>query len=94
MSPTPIEHLVAAAVAVLREEGAKEVYLFGSGATGAWRPGSDIDIAVRGLPGRRYYRAVGRLLEALRTPVDLVPLESDTPLVRSIRASGSLRRVG
>ncbi len=94
MTTSALEQLLANAVSVLKSEGAAEVYVFGSGAKGTWRPGSDIDLAVTGLPARRYYHAVGRLLKALRCPVDLIALESDSAIVRAVRASGSLRRVG
>lgn len=93
MAPEALDHLIQTAARVLLEEGAREVYVFGSMAEGRWRPGSDLDLAVEGLPAARYYHAVGRLLRELRVPVDLLPLESESPLIRRLRASGSLRRV-
>ena len=46
------------AAAVLREMGAREVYLFGSAARGKLRPGSDVDLAVSGLPRGLFFRAM------------------------------------
>jgi predicted nucleotidyltransferase len=82
------------ATRILREEGAREVYLFGSVAEGREGPNSDLDLGVSGLPAERFYRAVGRLLSELLIPVDLVDLDRPTPLVRRLRQTGKLRRVG
>jgi len=46
---------IETAVEILRQAGAKEVYLFGSTAQGEERPDSDIDLAVRGLPPEAFY---------------------------------------
>ncbi|MGQ9554223.1 MAG: nucleotidyltransferase family protein [Anaerolineae bacterium] len=56
------EHLLAQArqaAAMLKSEfGAKRVVLFGSLAHGAWfTPDSDVDMAVEGLSGERYWQA-------------------------------------
>ena len=85
---------VSKATAILRSEGACEVYLFGSFAEGQARPGSDLDLAVTGLPPKRYFHAVGRLLDELLIPVDLIDLDRPTPFVRRLRESGRLHRVG
>jgi hypothetical protein len=46
---------------VLKEHGAREVYLFGSAATDKMREGSDVDLAVTGLPPERFFeRCIGR----------------------------------
>src|SRR5690349_10311218 len=67
----------------LKEQGAKRVWLFGSLAKGR-RPTvhSDFDFAVEGLPGDRLFGSVGHLLQVLRRPVDIVELESCSPLLR------------
>jgi predicted nucleotidyltransferase len=43
---------IAAAAALLRSYGARDVFVFGSAVHGVLRPGSDIDMAVSGLPDR------------------------------------------
>ena len=67
----------------LRKQGAKRVWLFGSLAKGR-RPTvhSDFDFAVEGLPGDRLFGSVGHLLQVLPRPVDIVELESCSPLLR------------
>jgi predicted nucleotidyltransferase len=92
MSPE-IEHLVSTAVAILREEGASEVYLFGTHARGRASAGSDLDLAVAGLAPDRYYAVIGRLMASLRTDVDLHRIEDGSPLIKYLRQRGELKRV-
>lgn len=79
---------------ILREQGATEVYLFGSAATGRLRDGSDIDLAIAGLPPERFFRAMGLAADVLDRPLSLVDLDEDTPFTRYLRADGGLQRVG
>lgn len=89
-----LDDAIAAAARLLREQGAREVYLFGSAATGRLRDGSDIDLAVAGLPPERFLRAMGLAADVLDRPVTLVDLDEDTPFTRYLRAEGDLRLVG
>lgn len=61
----------------LRARGAAQVWLFGSVAVGR-RLGvhSDFDFAIEGLPPELFLGSLGRLLQCLPLPVDLVNLES------------------
>ena len=94
MPPAPdTTSLVAKATAILHEEGASEVFLFGSQADGTATPDSDLDLAVRGLPPERYFRAVGRLLRELRVSVDLISLDAGSPFAQMLIQRGKLRRV-
>lgn len=82
-----------AAAVLLRDMGAKEVYLFGSAARNELRPDSDIDIAVRGVPASRFFAAASRAADALGRPVDLVDLDVPSPTVKYILNAGILLRV-
>jgi predicted nucleotidyltransferase len=88
-----IAERVERAARVLREAGAKRVYLFGSAAGGVMRQGSDIDLAVEGLPPGLFYRAVGIAEDAAGLPLDVVDLDEDTPFSRHLVESGELRLV-
>lgn len=85
---------VLRAAEALREQGATEVYLFGSAASGRLRGSSDIDLAVSGLPPERFFRAIGVAADLLGRPLSLVDLDEDTPFTRYLRAHGGLQRVG
>jgi predicted nucleotidyltransferase len=74
--------------------GASQVFVFGSAIKGQLRPASDIDMAVSGLPPRVYFSAISQASDLIGRPVDLVDLDDDTGLVRYLRDSGELVRVG
>ena len=81
-------------VEVLKGFGAKEVYLFGSAATGQMHEGSDLDFAVAGLPPREFYRAVADAMLAAGEPIDVVDLDLVTPFTQYLREGNELVRVG
>jgi predicted nucleotidyltransferase len=85
--------MLLAAAHLLCGMGATQVFVFGSAATGKLRPGSDLDLAVSGLPSQLYFSAISKASELVGRPVDLVDLDDDTPLVRYLRRSGELIRV-
>ena len=89
-----LKDLIAKAAEALRKEGAREVYVFGSAATGRLREGSDVDLAVSGLPPRLYLHALGEAIDILQVPVDLVDLDQDTPFSQHLKEEGKLVRVG
>jgi predicted nucleotidyltransferase len=85
---------VREAASLLRSMGASQVFVYGSLVRGALRPGSDIDMAVSGLPANVYFSAVSKASDLLGRPVDLLDLDEDTALVRYLIRSGELVRVG
>ena len=84
---------LAAAASLLVRLGATEVFVFGSATREALRPGSDVDMAVRGLPPSVYFSAISKAADLLGRPVDLVDLDDPTPMVRYLLGSGELVRV-
>lgn len=89
-----LREIVDSVAAVLRKAGAKEVYLFGSAATGTMRQASDLDFAVSGLPPESFFAAAGKAWDAADRIVDLVDLDEDTPFTRYLKRRGPLLRVG
>jgi predicted nucleotidyltransferase len=64
------------AIAILKNHGAKRIILFGSLCReGRFHHGSDIDLAVEGIPMKKFFRAAADLMMELDWPVDLKPLE-------------------
>jgi predicted nucleotidyltransferase len=82
-----------AAANLLRRMGATEVFVFGSTTKGGSRAGSDVDLAVTGLPSQIYFSAISQASDLLGRPVDLVDLDDPTPIVRYLLGSGELVRV-
>jgi len=81
------------AAAAMKGLGAREVYVFGSAASGTLREGSDVDLAVVGLPPEVFFRAMGQARDALGHELDLIDLDEDTPFTRYLREEGELQRV-
>lgn len=89
-----IELLIQKAVIALKATGAREVYLFGSTATGMSGEDSDVDLAVTGLPPERFFEAMGEAGDILGRPLDLIDLDEDNPFTRYLKEEGELQRVG
>jgi predicted nucleotidyltransferase len=60
----------------------RRIILFGSLARGGFAPGSDIDLAVEGLPPRDYFTALAEANRLTHFWVDLKPLEELQPRFR------------
>jgi predicted nucleotidyltransferase len=91
--PKELQADVSRAAAILRSEGCREVYLFGSITRGTFSTESDLDIATIGLSKDKFFRAYGRLLSSIDRPIDLVALDYDTDFGRRLRETGTLTRV-
>jgi predicted nucleotidyltransferase len=89
-----MRELIKRAAAVLKEAGASEVYLFGSGAKGNIRENSDIDLAVSGLPPEKFFQAMGLVADILQRPLDLVDLDELNPFTRYLKEEEELQNVG
>lgn len=82
------------AAAVLRTFGAKEVYVFGSAATGTLDDDSDVDMAVCGVPPSVFFRAWARAVRAFPgREMDLIDLDGQNRFGKFLKEKGSLRRV-
>lgn len=88
-----IRNLLRQGAELLRDAGAREVYVFGSMAAGKARENSDVDLAVTGLPPERFFTAMARLEDLFDRGVDLVDLDDATPFTDYLRQKGLLRRV-
>ena len=77
------------AVKILKENGANEVYIFGSIANGKFNENSDIDIAVKGLDAEKFYKVASILMFELENEFDLVDLDD-----KNNRFSQMLLKIG
>jgi len=81
------------ASAALKAAGAREVYMFGSAATGTMREGSDVDLAISGLPPEKFFMAMGAAGDILEHPFDLIDLDEDNPFTRYLKEEEELVRI-
>lgn len=86
---TALSEAIDEAARVLRGQGAREVYLFGSAATGRLHSRSDVDLAVGGLRPERFLRALALVTDVLDRPVSLADLDEDTPFARYLKSRGN-----
>jgi predicted nucleotidyltransferase len=88
-----IKGLIKRAAEVLREAGAREVYLFGSAAAGTMREESDIDMAVSGLPPEGFFKAMGEAHSILGRQLDLIDLDENNLFTEYLKKKGKLHLV-
>jgi predicted nucleotidyltransferase len=88
-----IKKEIEKAVAILKQFGATEVYLFGSWATGKAHPDSDLDLAVSGIQPERWYRVWAKVMFALNPDVHLVDLGFPDDFTEYLRANEKLKSV-
>jgi predicted nucleotidyltransferase len=84
---------IETAVDILKGEGCSEIYLFGSLVHGDSSDTSDVDLAVKGLKKRCYFKILGKLIMALDHPVDLINLEKKDRFSALLIKRGELLRV-
>ena len=60
------------AVEILKSRGCTEVYLFGSLADGNYHDKSDIDLGIKGLDDRLYFRTWSEIEREVKSEIDLI----------------------
>ncbi|MHB1652187.1 MAG: nucleotidyltransferase family protein [Desulfitobacteriaceae bacterium] len=91
--PEEFQRDIYSAIEILKNAGCKEVYIFGSLATGNYSEDSDIDIAIKGCLPENYFTLLGQLLTSLNHPVDLVNLDRGDAFSKYLEREGELHRV-
>jgi predicted nucleotidyltransferase len=73
--PAEILQDIQRAESILLNHGAMKVILYGSLARGDYRPDSDIDLCVEGLPDENYFRALAECLMTIQRPVSILDFQ-------------------
>jgi predicted nucleotidyltransferase len=79
---------------LLKNEGCKAVYLFGSMVTGKIHQNSDIDIGVKGLPAEKFFSVYSKLYMDLDNKVDLVDFDYDNQFFSLLERIGEVVELG
>lgn len=86
--PLTQDHLDRA-VAIARRYGADRVVLFGSAVNNPERA-RDLDLAIGGVGGWAFFGMAAEMERAVPLPLDVIPLEPETPFTRRVAARGRL----
>ena len=73
--PEKYQDDIKKAAILLKKEGCKAVFLFGSMVTGRIHQNSDIDIGITGLPPKKFFSVYAYLDRELSNRVDLVDFD-------------------
>ena len=93
--PNSYQDDIKKAIEILKENGAKEVFIFGSIANGKFNMNSDIDIAVRGIEGEKFYKVASILMFELEKEFDLIDLDDkENRFSQMLLEVGGLLKVG
>ncbi|MDR1113986.1 MAG: nucleotidyltransferase domain-containing protein [Candidatus Margulisbacteria bacterium] len=79
---------------LLKNEGCKAVYLFGSLVTGRLHKYSDIDIGISGLPERKFFKVYAKLDDCLTKKVDLVDFDENKDFFALLDSLGEVVKIG
>ena len=93
--PHSYQEDIKKATQILKENGAKEVFIFGSIANGKFNENSDIDIAVKGLNEKDFYKVASMLMFELKNEFDLIDLDDkQNRFSQMLLTVGGLLKVG
>jgi predicted nucleotidyltransferase len=92
--PERYQEDIKKATNLLKNEGCKTVYLFGSMVTGKIHQNSDIDIGIKGLPAEKFFKVYSKLYMNLDNEVDLVDFDYDNQFFSLLERLGEIVEIG
>jgi predicted nucleotidyltransferase len=79
---------------LLKNEGCKEIFLFGSLVTGKIHNDTDIDIGIKGLPKGKFFEVYSRLYFDIENKIDLVDFDTNTDFYSMLNSVGEIVQIG
>ena len=92
--PEKYQDDIKKAVILLKNEGCKAVFLFGSMVTGKIHQNSDIDIGIKGLPPKKFFRVNASLDKELFNKIDLVDFDLRSDFYALLDSLGEVVELG
>jgi len=92
--PLKYQEDIEKAIILLKDEGCKSVFLFGSMVTGKIHDESDIDIGITGLPPQNFFRVYAHLDRQLKNKVDLVDFDENEDFYLLLNSLGEVVKIG
>ena len=94
MFPAKVKTDIEKASEILKKYGCTEIFVFGSVVNGKFNDDSDIDIAVKGLEDRLFFKVLAELGRQLFHEIDLIDLDDEeNRFVQFILKKGELIKV-
>ena len=79
---------------LLKNEGCKAVYLFGSLVTGKINDNSDIDIGIKGFPKGNFFNIYSKIYFNFDNKIDLVNFDSEEDFSSMLNRIGEIVQIG
>jgi predicted nucleotidyltransferase len=79
---------------LLKNEGCKSIFLFGSLVTGKIHDNSDIDIGIKGLPKGKFLDVYSRLYFDIESKIDLVDFDVNFDFYSMLNRIGEVIQIG
>jgi predicted nucleotidyltransferase len=92
--PVKYQKDIKKAVNLLKNEGCRAVFLFGSMVTGKIHQNSDLDIGIKGLPPKKFFRVYAFLDKELSTKIDLVDFDLHKDFYVLLDSLGEVVEIG
>jgi predicted nucleotidyltransferase len=92
----PLRYLqdIETATNLLKNEGCKSIFLFGSLVTGKIQDDSDIDIGIKGLPKGKFFDVYSRLYFDIENKIDLVDFDANPDFYSMLDRIGEVIQIG
>ena len=92
--PVKYQKDVENATYLLKNEGCKDIFLFGSLVTGKLNEYSDIDIGVKGLPRKKFLKLYSKLHFDFDNKIDLVDFDKNENFYSILNDLGEVIQIG
>jgi len=79
---------------LLKKEGCKSIYLFGSLVTGKNHDESDIDIGIKGLPKGKFFETCAKVYFAMDNDIDIVDFDNNIDFYTLLNRQGEVVEIG
>ena len=92
--PQKYQEDIRKAINFLKNEGCKNVFLFGSMVTGKIREDSDIDLGIKGLPPEKFFNVYSKLYINLSSDFHLVDFDYENSFFSLLEKHGEVVEIG
>jgi predicted nucleotidyltransferase len=92
--PPKYQKDIEIATNLLKKEGCKSIYLFGSLAVGKNHGDSDIDIGIRGFPKGKFFEICSKVYFAVDHDIDIVDFDNNADFYSLLNRLGEVIEIG